>query len=267
MHTIGEFAAFGRVSVRMLRHYDAIGLLVPADVDERTGYRRYSGDQLRELLRIVELRDLGCSLDDAAVVLRADDQDDALRAVLHRRRTELEASLAVDAARLSRLDARLRRLEGQEMTTIDYKRIEPVTVYAASGVAVGGSEGVGPLVDTILWPLKEALDAAGVAYEQPSIFWYAPIEGTDDLRVSVSWIATGDAVEGEGWDVVELPAIERAASTLYRGAMPGIGQAWMDFMDTVVADGSELSGPSREVYVESDGPQETWVTELQQPVR
>ncbi|MGL4255714.1 MAG: MerR family DNA-binding transcriptional regulator, partial [Microbacterium sp.] len=30
MYTIGEFAALGRVSVRMLRHYDAIGLLEPA---------------------------------------------------------------------------------------------------------------------------------------------------------------------------------------------------------------------------------------------
>ncbi|MDX6279505.1 MAG: hypothetical protein QOH03_576, partial [Kribbellaceae bacterium] len=30
MFTIGDFAAFGRVSARMLRHYDAIGLLRPA---------------------------------------------------------------------------------------------------------------------------------------------------------------------------------------------------------------------------------------------
>ncbi len=58
MYTIGEFAALGRVSVRMLRHYDAIGLLAPADVDERTGYRRYAIDQLPLLLRIAELREL-----------------------------------------------------------------------------------------------------------------------------------------------------------------------------------------------------------------
>jgi len=30
MFTIGDFARHGRVSVRMLRHYDAIGLLCPA---------------------------------------------------------------------------------------------------------------------------------------------------------------------------------------------------------------------------------------------
>ena len=39
MFTIGDFASHGRVSVRMLRHYDAIGLLRPAVVDPATGYR------------------------------------------------------------------------------------------------------------------------------------------------------------------------------------------------------------------------------------
>lgn len=33
MFSIGEFASIGRVSVRMLRHYDEIGLLPPARVD------------------------------------------------------------------------------------------------------------------------------------------------------------------------------------------------------------------------------------------
>jgi len=37
--SIGDFAAVGRVSVRMLRHYDAIGLLTPAKTDPATGYR------------------------------------------------------------------------------------------------------------------------------------------------------------------------------------------------------------------------------------
>ena len=52
MYTIGEFAGIGRVSVRMLRHYDAIGLLRPVHVDDRTGYRRYAPAQVPHLLRL-----------------------------------------------------------------------------------------------------------------------------------------------------------------------------------------------------------------------
>jgi DNA-binding transcriptional MerR regulator len=50
MFSIGEFARHGRVSVRMLRHYDAIGLLRPACVDPASGYRFYQAGQSRALM-------------------------------------------------------------------------------------------------------------------------------------------------------------------------------------------------------------------------
>lgn len=52
MLSIGDFARLGQVSVRMLRHYDGIGLLRPARVDAATGYRRYAVDQIARLNRI-----------------------------------------------------------------------------------------------------------------------------------------------------------------------------------------------------------------------
>ena len=62
MFSIGEFATIGRVSVRMLRHYDAIGLFVPARVDDRSGYRYYDADQLRSLNRLLALTaNAGCT--------------------------------------------------------------------------------------------------------------------------------------------------------------------------------------------------------------
>ena len=39
MFGIGDFARHGRISVRMRRHYDGIGLLRPAHVDQASGYR------------------------------------------------------------------------------------------------------------------------------------------------------------------------------------------------------------------------------------
>ena len=62
MFSIGEFARLGAVSIRTLRHYDEIGLLPPAEVDPVTGYRFYSAKQLRQLNRIVALKDLGLTL-------------------------------------------------------------------------------------------------------------------------------------------------------------------------------------------------------------
>ena len=57
MFSIGEFARHGRVSVRMLRHYDALGLLQPACVDPVTGYRFYRAGQLADLNRVIALKE------------------------------------------------------------------------------------------------------------------------------------------------------------------------------------------------------------------
>ena len=62
MFSIGEFARHGRVSVRMLRHYDTIGLLRPACVDPVSGYRFYQASQFAELNRVIALKELGFTL-------------------------------------------------------------------------------------------------------------------------------------------------------------------------------------------------------------
>lgn len=59
---ISDFARLGQISVRMLRHYDAMGLLTPDHVDPFTGYRSYSPERLHVLNRLVALKDLGFSL-------------------------------------------------------------------------------------------------------------------------------------------------------------------------------------------------------------
>ena len=58
--TIGRFARLSGVSVHALRHYDDIGLLVPAQVDAASGYRRYAAGQLRlaRLIRALRWTDL-----------------------------------------------------------------------------------------------------------------------------------------------------------------------------------------------------------------
>ena len=70
MLTIGDFARLGRVSVRMLRHYDAIGLLRPERA-ESNGYRRYGPLELNQLRSLRELRrSFGVGIDELAFVVR-----------------------------------------------------------------------------------------------------------------------------------------------------------------------------------------------------
>ena len=94
MFSIGEFARHGRVSVRMLRHYDTIGLLRPASVDAATGYRFYQAGQLAELNRIIALKDLGFTLQQVQAILAEQVSAAELRGMLKLRRAEIQAEKA-----------------------------------------------------------------------------------------------------------------------------------------------------------------------------
>lgn len=59
LYRIGMFSKLGKVTVKTLRYYDEMGLLVPAQVDGETGYRYYTTDQLFRLNQIMALRHTG----------------------------------------------------------------------------------------------------------------------------------------------------------------------------------------------------------------
>ena len=71
--TIGDFSRATHLSVKTLRHYHRVGLLVPADVDAGTGYRRYTTDQIPTAQVIRRFRDLDMPLDQIRAVLEAPD--------------------------------------------------------------------------------------------------------------------------------------------------------------------------------------------------
>ena len=73
MLTIGEFSRLSRVSPRMLRHYDALGLLRPEAVGEN-GYRYYRQEQLSALIRIQWLNGYGFSLHEIGPLLELEDR-------------------------------------------------------------------------------------------------------------------------------------------------------------------------------------------------
>src|SRR3990172_2087458 len=114
MFRIGEFSKFSRVSVRMLRHYDQLGLLKPSHIDTVTNYRYYSADQLPRLNRILALRDLGFSLEQIADMLDEDLTSEQLLGMFKLKRAETEQEMQEEQARLARLEARIYQLSGKE---------------------------------------------------------------------------------------------------------------------------------------------------------
>jgi DNA-binding transcriptional MerR regulator len=99
---IGELAGAAGVTVRALRHYDSLGLLVPS-ARTHGGHRVYSHEDVQRLYRLLALRGLGFSLDAIGPLLDGgDDLSEVTTLQLARVDGELD--------RLQTLRARLQRL-------------------------------------------------------------------------------------------------------------------------------------------------------------
>ena len=109
MLTIGDFSRLSRVTPRMLRHYDALGLLRPQQVGEN-GYRYYRQEQLSRLTQIQWLKGCGFSLVEIGPLL--DMEEHLLLPLLREKRESLRRELDTRQALLRRLEADILRMEG-----------------------------------------------------------------------------------------------------------------------------------------------------------
>ncbi|HEX3426226.1 MAG TPA: helix-turn-helix domain-containing protein [Acidimicrobiales bacterium] len=81
--SIGEFARRSRLSVKALRLYDGLGVLVPARVDDASGYRYYDVAQLEAARLVAMLRQLDVPLAAIRELLACDPADAAERIAAH----------------------------------------------------------------------------------------------------------------------------------------------------------------------------------------
>src|SRR5579862_8956297 len=90
MFKIGDFSKLSQVSMKTLRFYDQLGLLKPTHVDDFTGYRYYTADQLPRLNRILAFKDLGFTLEQIGPLLEEGIPAAQIRGMLRLKQAEIQ---------------------------------------------------------------------------------------------------------------------------------------------------------------------------------
>ena len=128
-YQIGEFAELSGVSSKTLRFYDQIGVLRPASVDPRTGYRRYLPQQLEDLASILALKNLGVSLAQVRNLTARRCSAADRRAVLNQLKRTIEHSIQSARQSLNWINAALDELgEGNSPIPVIVKRRPPIPI-------------------------------------------------------------------------------------------------------------------------------------------
>jgi DNA-binding transcriptional MerR regulator len=270
MLSIGHFARHGRVSVRMLRHYDAIGLLQPAYVDQVTGYRSYDAEQLSRLNRIVALKDLGFTLQQVQSILDDIVSVEELRGMLRLRQAELQSQIATDTARLAQVEARLQIIEREATMPADdvqIKRISGVRVAELTGTAASFEpDSISPVIQPLYDELRVRLDRAGLTPSDAAIAYYEDATDGEGVLVHATLPVNADPGKDHDFAIVDLPEIEQAATIMHRGSMDNVMPTIQMLARWIDANGYRSAGYNRELYIECGENRDTWVTELQEPI-
>jgi DNA-binding transcriptional MerR regulator len=249
---IGQFARLSRLSVKQLRHYAELGLLLPAHVDADSGYRYYRRAQARQALSIGLLRSLDVPLPVIAAVLSG--SAGALDGV----RATQEAELA----RRRRTLATLERVMAEGLPAVPVQVvIEPARPVVMVRESAAGLADVARATSAAIARLMREVPLTGSS----QLIGLFPIE-LDDDAVTVRAAVVVDA-ERAGVDTEVLPGGSFACAT-HVGQYDQISLTAHAVLAWCAERGHPLRGPIREVYVSDPATTEPdrLVTHLMIPV-
>ncbi len=273
MFQIGEFSRIARVSGRLMRYYDQIGLLTPDHVDQTTGYRYYSAAQLPRLNRILALKDLGLTLDQVSRMMDDNISTDEIKGMLLMRRAEVEQTLDAETARLDQIETRLEQIEtGGKLEAFD------VVVKSVAALSILSVRDVLPMREGFAL-LREVVKTVPAEVDSRALGNFIGLMHSDTFEDERCDMELGFCInrrinrdiplsKGRRMRLGELPAVDEMATLVHAGTpeeaysgTAGIGR-WME------ANGYRMAGPNRELFLE--GPHlerlEESVIEMQFPV-
>lgn len=254
MIKIGDFARLSQVSVVTLRYYDEMDLLKPVRVDTFTGYRFYSADQLPRLNRILALKDLGFSLEQIKLMLVDGLTSEQLRGMLTMQRNEVEKRLADEGERLRRIEFRLRQIELEDtMPKYDVViKTTPAMLVASRRVTIPTNDQVPQYLDTAYMEVYTYVHEQSAKSTGPHFtLWHSPSDVYQNEDVEAIVPIDRPLKGTERVKVYELPSTQVAA-VVHQGNFEDFTQGHAAILEWIDANGYQIVGPYREIYIKHD---------------
>ena len=265
---IGEFSQMMQVTVKTLRHYEQKGLLMPYEVDEWTGYRYYSIDQMQRLNTIRQLQSLGFSLDEIKELYEGVHTPSI--AQLNEKIVETERKLQQLVARRSQLldwmNARKKEIKTMEKFSIQSL---PEIIVASHREVIPNYAALGPLCVEKIGPAMQRLGC-----KCPFPGYCFTIEHNKEYRPTDIDIEYCEQVEEMGTDnaIIQfnrLAAVPKALCMKHVGPYERFHESFAEAFTYMEEQGYKMAGALRTSYINGSWNQEDpeqWVSVIQIPI-
>lgn len=276
MFTIGEFSHIARVTTRLLRYYDQLGLLSPAEVDASSGYRRYSAEQLPRLNRILALKEMGFSLDEISDLVEAEVPAAEMRGMLTVKRSELARGVEADLLRLRLIESRIDSVD--DIHPPEAFDLRPKTVpltpwiyhrftchHVTHAVAISDSvlEVAQRLADPVPRPHRIAIGHGDFTESDIDLELGIAVESVDQLAAQELALSDGTELRASVLPAIEAITGVRVGLPLLTSAFYATLGGWLE------ANDATIDGPIRELVLQLSDPTRGVepVAEVQVPIR
>lgn len=265
---IGEFSQMMQVTVKTLRHYEQKGLLLPDEVDEWTGYRYYSIEQMQKLQSIRDLQSLGFSLDEIKELYDDDSHTPSVR--------QMDEKIKETELQLNQLIARRNRLlewknSRKQITKMEKFNIQalPEIIVASHREVIPNYEALGPMCYEKIGPEMQRLGCKcpkpGYCFTVGHNGEYTPTDIDIEYCEQVEEMGTDSAII----KFKKLPAIPKALCMKHIGPYEKFYESFIETFKYMEQNGYKIAGQPRTSYVDGtwnqDDP-EKWVSVIQIPI-
>ena len=265
---IGEFSRLMQTTVKTLRHYEQIGLLLPDEVDEATGYRYYRMEQMQRLNAIKDLKSLGFSLDEIKDIYDDDTHTPSLEI--------LEAKIDDCRRQLRELEQRRLRLavladSRKQLLIMEKFSIQslPEIIVASHREVVENYDAIGAMCVNVIGPEMQRLSC-----KCPPPGYCFTIEHDKEYKPKDIDIEYCEQVEEAGEDSAiitfkRLPAVPTALCMKHVGPYDRFYQSYVELFKYAEEQGYQIAGAPRTCYIDGCWNQEDpekWLSLIQLPV-
>ena len=265
---IGDFSRLMQVTVRTLRHYEQKGLLLPDRVDEWTGYRYYSIEQMQKLLTIRDLQRLGFSLDEIKVLCDSHSCTPTI--------SQLTGKIEETEAQLRKLIARRNQLidwrnARKQMKTMEKFSIQslPEIIVASHREVLPNYAAIGPMCVNKIGPEMQRLGC-----KCPPPGYCFTVEHDKEYKPTDVDIEYCEQVEEMGEDSAiiqfkRLPAVPRALCMKHVGPYERFYESFIEAFRYIEEHGYKPIGQHRTCYIDGAWNQEDpekWLSLIQIPI-
>ncbi|MDO5570002.1 MAG: MerR family transcriptional regulator [Bacteroidales bacterium] len=266
---IGEFSKLCRVTVKTLRHYEEIGLLIPFETDQWTGYRFYDISQLHKMNRIVYLKHLGFSLEEISEMF---DQgfEVPTKEMINKKSKECQQNIQDLIARQRELDKLEILLQKQEkiMEKVFEKSL-PSRVFATHRRKINSYHELFDLCPNVIGPEMLRL---GCECPEPQYCFTVEHQEEYGKNIDIEYFeAVAEAKEdSELIKFKALPEVPLALCINHYGPYEKMPETFAQLYAYAEAHGYQPTELARFNYIDGIWNKESvneWLTEIQLPVK